>query len=155
VTVVLSIMREIVFALRFRGTAGPVPGHEQRRRARSEAPSQMLRTVLGPAGIDAAMEPVAGESAVLESEVERFGDGTFMEAGTIRYGRSGKVTFETIGLGTVRLAPRDGWVIGGVTWKITGGDGVFADAQGLITSNFTVSAGGEVVDDHVVRLYLP
>ena len=39
-------------------------------------------------------------------------------------------------------------------WTITGGDGVFAGAQGLITSNFTVSVDGDVVDNHVARLYL-
>jgi hypothetical protein len=39
-------------------------------------------------------------------------------------------------------------------WTVTGGDGLFAGAQGLITSNFAVSAGGEVVDHHVARLYL-
>jgi hypothetical protein len=42
-----------------------------------------------------------------------------------------------------------------VTWTITGGDGRFAGARGVITSNFTVSAEGEVVDHHVSRLYLP
>ncbi|MBI3826944.1 MAG: hypothetical protein HY294_13175 [Candidatus Rokubacteria bacterium] len=148
-------MREIVFALRFTGTAGPVPGDDRRRRARTAAPSQMLRTVLGAAGIDATMQPVTGDSAVLESRVERFGDGTFVEDGTITYGRAGTVTFVTLGRGSVGPAPREGWVVGGVTWRITGGTGALAGAQGLITSNFTVSAAGEVVDDHVTRLYLP
>ena len=40
-------------------------------------------------------------------------------------------------------------------WTITGGTGRLAGARGLITSNFTVSGEGEVVDDHFVRLYLP
>jgi hypothetical protein len=40
-------------------------------------------------------------------------------------------------------------------WRITGGDGRFAGAQGLITSNFTVTSDGRVTDDHVIRLYLP
>jgi len=35
------------------------------------------------------------------------------------------------------------------------GDGAFAGVRGLITSNFTVSADGEVVDNHFARLYLP
>jgi hypothetical protein len=42
-----------------------------------------------------------------------------------------------------------------VVWTVTGGDGAFAGARGLITSNFTVGADGDVVDDHVVRVYLP
>ena len=44
---------------------------------------------------------------------------------------------------------------GVVMWRITGGDGRFAGAQGLITSNFTVTPDGQVTDDHFTRLYLP
>jgi len=148
-------MREIVFALEFRGTAGAVPGSESRRQARSVAGSQALSTVLGGEGIAARVEPVAGESAVLESRVERFGDGSFVEDGTITYGPAGAVTFETLGRGWVGPAPTPGWVVGGVVWTITRGDGAFAGARGVITSNFTVSTDGMVVDNHVTRLYLP
>ena len=148
-------MREIVFALEFRGRAGPVPGSDSKRQARSTAPSQALSTVLTGEGVSAAVERLAGESAVLDSRVERFGDGTFVEDGTITYGTAGRVQFETLGRGRVGPAPVPGWVVGGVTWGITGGDGRFAGARGLITSNFTVSADGEVIDHHVTRLYLP
>jgi hypothetical protein len=148
-------MREVVFALEFRGRAGPVPGVERRRQARSTAPSQRLSTVLGPEGVGAAGEVLAGESAVLESRVERFDDGSFVEDGTITYGSAGRVVFETLGRGWVGPAPAAGSVVGGVVWTITAGDGAFAGARGLITSNFTVSAEGEVIDHHVTRLYLP
>lgn len=40
--------------------------------------------------------------AVLESRVERFGDGSFVESGTIVYGTAGSIGFETIGRGWVR-----------------------------------------------------
>ena len=148
-------MRELVFALEFRGRAGPVPGSESKRQARSTAPSQVLSTVLGREGVRARVEAMGGESAVLESRVERFGDGSFVEDGTIAYGAAGTVTFETIGRGWVAPAPLPGWVVGGVLWTITAGDGAFAGARGLITSNFTVSADGEVIDNHFARLYLP
>jgi len=148
-------MREVVFALEFRGRAGSVAGSESKRQARSTAPSQTLSTVLAADGVRARVEPVAGESAVLESRVERFGDGTFVEDGTITYGSAGRIVFETIGRGWVGPSPVAGWVVGGVVWTITGGDGRFAAARGLITSNFTVSAAGEVIDYHVTRLHLP
>lgn len=148
-------MREVVFALEFRGRAGPVAGSESKRQARSTAPSQTLSTVLAGDGVRARVDAVTGESAVLESRVERFGDGTFVEDGTITYGSAGHIVFETIGRGWVGPSPVAGWVVGGVVWTITGGDGRFAGARGLITSNFTVSAAGEVIDDHVTRLYLP
>ncbi len=148
-------MRELVFALEFRGNARPVSGVEGQRRARSMAPSQTLATVLGPGGVIARLDAVAGEGAVLESRVERFGDGTFVEDGTITYGSAGTITFETIERGWVGPAPLAGWVVGGVVWAVTEGQGAFAGARGLITSNFTVNAGGEVVDDQIARLYLP
>jgi hypothetical protein len=148
-------MREVVFALRFTGTAGPVPGSPGRRQARSTAPSQTLTTVLDGAGVHARTEPVPGEHAVLQSRVERFDDGSFVEDGTITYGSAGAVTFETLGRGWVGAAPRAGWVVGGAVWTVSGGGGVFAGARGLITSNFTVSADGAVIDHHLARLYLP
>ena len=75
-----------------------------------------------PDGVRARLEAAGGDTAVLESRVERFGDGTFVEDGTITYGRAGAVTFETIGRGWVAPAPVTGWVHGGVMWTITGGD---------------------------------
>lgn len=148
-------MRELVFALQFKGRGGPVPGDPARRQARTIAPSQLLRAVLGPDGVHASVEPVAGESAVLESRVERFPDGTFVEDGTITYGTAGSVSFHTVGRGHVGPAAAGHGSHGVVMWRITGGAGRFAGAQGLITSNFTVTPDGEVTDDHVTRLYLP
>jgi hypothetical protein len=148
-------VRELVFALEFRGRGGPVPGSATERRARTTAPSQLWRAILGPEGVRAAVELVAGGAAVLESRVERAPDGTFVEDGTITYGGAGSVRFDTIGRGHVGPAPDGHGSHGVVMWRITGGDGRFAGAQGLITSNFTVTPDGRVTDDHVVRLYLP
>jgi len=148
-------VREVVFALEFRGRGGPVPGSTTKRQARTTAPSQAWRAVVGPGGVSAAVEPVAGEAAVLESRVERAPDGTFVEDGTITYGTAGSVTFDTVGRGHVGPAPDGRGSHGVVMWRITGGDGRFAGARGLITSNFTVTPDGLVTDDHVTRLYLP
>jgi hypothetical protein len=148
-------VRELVFALEFRGRGGPVPGSTTKRQARTIAPSQAWRAVLGPGGVTAAVEPVVGEAAVLESRVERDPDGTFVEDGTITYGAAGSVTFDTVGRGHVGPAPDGRGSHGVVMWRITGGEGRFAGARGLITSNFTVTPDGLVTDDHVTRLYLP
>jgi len=148
-------VRELVFALEFRGRGGPVPGSTTKRQARTTAPSQTWRAVLGPDGVSAAVELVAGESAVLESRVERSPDGSFVEDGTITYGRAGSISFDTVGRGHVGPAPGGSGSHGVVMWRITGGDGRFAGAQGLITSNFTVTPDGQVTDDHFTRLYLP
>jgi len=148
-------MRELVFALEFRGRGAPVPGSPSKRQARTTAPSQGLRAVLGPDGVRATAETLAGESAVLESRVERFPDGTFVEDGTITYGTAGSITFDTVGRGHVGPAADGRGSHGVVMWRVIGGAGRFAGAQGLITSNFTVTPDGQVTDDHFTRLYLP
>jgi hypothetical protein len=148
-------MREVVFVLEFRGKAGPIPGSESKRQARSTAHSQLFETVLGADGVETRIGQVAGDVAVLESQVERSGDGTFIEDGTITYGRAGAVTFVTVGRGWVGPSADQGWVHGTVMWSVTGGTGKFDGARGLITSNFVVSADGDVIDDHLARLYLP
>jgi len=78
-----------------------------------------------------------------------------VEEGTITYGRLGRVSFSTVGKGTVGPSPVEGWVHGAVMWAVTGGAGSLAGARGLITSNFVASAQGEVVDNQVARLYVP
>jgi len=148
-------LREVVFALEFRGRGEPVPGSTNHRRARSTAPSQTLSTRLTADGVYARVDAVTGETAVLESRIERFADGSFVEDGSITYGAAGRIVFETIGRGWVAPGPRTGWALGGVLWTVTGGEGIFAGARGLITSNFTVSADGEVVDNHFARLFVP
>ena len=45
--------------------------------------------------------------------------------------------------------------MGAISWRITAGEGEFVGAAGYITSNFTVAADGEVVDNHYVRMFLP
>ena len=148
-------MVELVFALEFRGHAGPVAGSTTLRQARTTASSQSLTTVLAADGVHSRVEAVGGEAATLESRVERFDDGTFVEDGTITYGSAGTITFDTIGRGWVVSAPDGRGVLGGVVWRIREGTGRFAGAQGVITSNFTVTPAGEVTDNHFVRSYLP
>jgi hypothetical protein len=148
-------VKELAFALTFTGHAAPVVGSDRLRQARTEAGSQASWTVLGAEGVESRIDRVGGDDAVLESRVERFSDGSFVEDGTIRYGNAGRISFSTVGRGTVGPSPVAGTQHGAVIWAITGGDGRFAAARGLITSNFTVHADGRVVDHHWVQLYLP
>ncbi len=148
-------MRAVVFELRFHGRGADVPGEPGRRRAATRAGSQLFRARLGPGGIDAAVEPAGPETATLEAEVRLTGERTFVESGRIRYGEAGAITFRTVGEGVRGPSPVAGLVHGAVVWEVTGGDGAFAGARGLITSNFTVDAGGEVIDDHLAHLFLP
>ncbi|MGH7279240.1 MAG: hypothetical protein ACREJG_11210, partial [Candidatus Rokuibacteriota bacterium] len=137
-------MREIVFALEFKGSAAPVPGSTNRLRATTSARSQALRSVMKADGIQAAVEPAGGDVASFESEVEIMTEGAFSESGSIGYGSAGKITFKTVGRGVLGPSPTAGTQRGAVIWEVTGGDGRFSGAQGLITSNFTVGEQGEV-----------
>ena len=148
-------MRELVFALEFRGSAGPVSGGEGRRRARTSATSQVLRTRLGSGDVQATVEPAGEGIAVLESEVLATGEGTFVESGTISYGDAGRVAFRTVGQGATGASAIAGLRHGAVIWEVMRGEGRLAGAQGLITSNFTVGPDGQVIDNHFVRLFLP
>jgi hypothetical protein len=95
-----------------------------------------------------------GETVAFESRVVLRGE-TFTETGTIEYSGYGKLSFETVGVGHLDPSPVAGLQWGTVMWRITGGEAAFSDAEGYITSNFTVSADGEVVDNHYVRMFLP
>ena len=145
-------MKELVFALEFSGTAAPVPGSTNRLQAKTTATSQTLRSVLKPDGVQAGIERGGGDAATFESDVEIVEEGAFLEAGSITYGAAGKVTFKTVGRGMLGPSPLPGVQRGAVIWEVTGGEGRFRGAQGLITSNFTVGEGGEVTDNHFVRL---
>jgi len=148
-------MKELVFALEFRGNAAPVPGSDKKLQAKTSTTSQTFRSVLKADGIQASVESTAGGAASFVSEVELVGEGMFIESGSIRYGDAGKVSFKTVGRGTLGPSPVAGLQRGAVMWEVTGGEGRLAGAQGFITSNFTVGAQGEVVDDQFARLFVP
>src|SRR6266478_8879783 len=148
-------MKELVFALEFRGGAAPVPGSDKKLQAKTSATSQTLRSVLKADGILASVESAGGGSASFESEVEIVGEGAFVESGSIRYGDAGRVSFRTLGRGILGASPQAGLQRGAVLWEVTGGEGALAGAQGIITSNFTVGPQGYVVDNHFARLFVP
>lgn len=89
-----------------------------------------------------------------ESDVVLTG-GTFQESGSIRYGNRGQIKFETVGEGHIGPSPVPDIMSGAVIWTVAEGDGEFRGAKGYITSNFTVSGQGDVVDNHYARIYLP
>lgn len=147
-------MRQLTFALQFKGTAEPVPGKDNRLRARTTATGQVLRATLGAKGIESRVEATGGAAASFESEVEIVGDGAFLESGTIAYGDAGRVTFKTVGRGVLGPSGITDLQRGAVIWEVTGGEGAFAGTTGLITSNFTVGAKGEVVDNQFATLFV-
>jgi len=66
-----------------------------------------------------------------------------------------RLFFRTVGQGSLGPSATPGLKQGAVTWKIDHGEGQLAGASGLITSNFCVSATGEVTDHHCGVLWVP
>src|SRR5215813_13120956 len=123
-------MKELVFSLEFKGRAEAVPGAENQLHARTSASGQTLTAVLKRDGVQVSIE-----------------------TGKIRYGAAGTIAFKTVLRGIIGPSPQPGVQRGSVMWEVTSGEGKFQGAKGLITSNFTVGANGEVTDDQFVRLY--
>lgn len=129
-------MREIVFSMELKGKAEPLVGKENAFKA----------LLIGT--------DFWGERVTFESQVILHGD-TFNETGYINYQRHGKLKFETVGVGHLGPSPVPGLQWGSVIWSISQGEGELADAKGYITSNFTLSAEGDVVDNQCIRIFTP
>ena len=77
-------MRQLFFALQFRGSVSPLPSGNLQ--ARTTARGQTWRTALEAGGVTGSVDDVGGTAWSFESEVQITGDGTFKEWGTITYG---------------------------------------------------------------------
>jgi hypothetical protein len=98
---------------------------------------------------------VAGEEATFDSEVTFTGETSFQEVGTIGFGAGHRLRFSTVGSGYLGPGADPGRKQGAVAWRVEGGEGQFAGASGLITSNFFVDEQLGVVDHHFGVLLLP
>ncbi len=140
-------MRQVLYAMQFKGTGGPAEEPNVLNAATSSPSSQVTSTV-GGSGVSTRIEPASGERAQFTSEVRLTGGTSFTETGTITFGNGNSLTFSTIGEGYLAPSPEDGLNHGSVMWRIESGQGQFEGASGIITSNFTFSAQGEVADNH-------
>ena len=129
-------MRELVFAMELHGRVTPVEGREGTMSGQTVGRGPM------------------GETVRFTSQVVRRGE-TATETGRIEYLGRGAVEFDTVEALHSSPGPLPNTRWGAVIWRITAGEGGFAGASGYITSNFLVSAGGDVVDNHYVRMVLP
>jgi hypothetical protein len=140
-------MRQIMYVMQFRGQAMPVSTGVLK--ATTTASSCRITTVAGTDGVSGTLEKVAGDTAAFESQVTFTGESSFHEEGTISFGPNGqRLRFSTVGQGHLGPSPDPALRHGTVMWQVEGGDGQFAGARGLITSNFFVGEAGEVTDNH-------
>jgi hypothetical protein len=148
-------MRQLVYALRFTGRATPTGPDGGILAVMATAPSWTLTAIVGPAGLAGALQPAAGGEAALEAEVTLTGATSFQAVGTIAFGDGHRLRFSTVGSGYLGPGPDPARRHGGVVWRVEGGEGQFAGARGLITSNVVVGEDLAVVDHHLGVLFLP
>jgi hypothetical protein len=142
-------MRQIMYAMQFKGQATPVSGSSNVLKAQTTAASCTFTTVVGPEGLSGTLQEKEGGKATFESEVTFTGESTFKESGTIIFGQGGhQLRFSTVGQGYLGPSADPKLKQGSVMWRIDSGQGQFEGASGLITSNFTVGDSGEVTDNH-------
>jgi hypothetical protein len=139
-------MPQIIFNLQFRGTAAP--GNDTGvMKATTSATSCTMETVVGEDGVKGSFAPAEGGLAYFESEVRISAPDTFTESGVITFGDGDhSLRFSTVGHGHLGPSSDPKHMHGAVAWKVEGGEGQFAGASGLITSNFILSDSGDVVD---------
>lgn len=148
-------MHEVIYALRFSGQAEPVGGVGNVLKAATSAPSSTLTSNVGADGLTGTLTPVPGQDASFESEVTFTGETSFQEVGTITFGDGNALHFSTIGSGILAPSADPARKHGTVMWRVDQGEGQFAGASGLITSNFFVDTQLGVVDHHFGVLLLP
>jgi hypothetical protein len=104
-----------------------------------------------------ALEGDAPERAAFDSTVTMTGETAFLEAGRMTFdSEEDLILFGTAGEGFLGPSPDPGMLQGSVIWRVNLGEGRFAGAEGLITSNFMFGAEtGEVVEKQVISLFLP
>ncbi|MGO9266500.1 MAG: hypothetical protein ACLQBA_16730 [Candidatus Binataceae bacterium] len=147
-------MKQIIYAMQFAGHAAPAANSTTVLRAKTRATSCILTTSVGPAGLSGTLQPATGADAFFESEVMITGETSFVESGSIRFGDTdNELRFSTVGEGYLGGSADPKLKHGSVMWRVDGGKGQFAEATGLITSNFTIGEGGEVVDNHFGMIF--
>ena len=138
-------MKPITFSLQFRGQ---VARSEGGLRKQARAPGCALVTSLTAEGPDGHFVWAPGDDeALLDSTLAFQDERRFDELGTIVFALGNSLRIR----GSGRLAPsadpdlRQGTVV----WTIEGGEGHFDAATGLITSNFLLSATGDLTENQL------
>ncbi len=140
-------MKEIFFALQLRGQSAVSAEDPKLIRSTTIGVSSNIITSIDPDGVAGRVQASAGEGAACETEVVMTGEHTFTEKGVLTFGNAGhSLRFSSVGEGYIGPSPVPGVLQGAVMWRVDEGTGQFEGAQGLITSNYTVTSKGEVVD---------
>jgi hypothetical protein len=147
-------MPYLTYAMQFTGHAVPASPDGTVLKAATTARSSSLTSTVGPDGLAGTLQPAPGGEAAFASEVTFTGETSFQEVGTIAFGIGHSLRFSTVGSGYLGSSPDPALKHGTVMWHVDGGEGQFAGATGLITSNFFVGEDLAVTDHHFGIIFL-
>ena len=148
-------MRQITYAMRFVGQVKPDRPDDRVFRAATEAPSTTITSIVGADGVASSWQPTGGGAATFLSEVTMTGEDTFHERGTIAFGDGNTLRFSNIGEGYSIPGVEPGSIQCVGMWQVDGGEGQFAGARGLITSNSLVDADDTLIDHQCGVIFVP
>ncbi len=140
-------MKQLTYAMQFKGSAAPTDA----------ANPGVLGVKANGKSVGSALAGslVEAGKADFDSTVRMMEEGSFDEDGTISFGNGNSLRFSTLDKGHVAPSPEPGVTAGAIIWKIDGGEGQFAGASGLITSNFFFNEAGEVTDNQFGVIFAP
>ena len=150
-------MRRILYTMHFVGRTSHSSDSSKVLRTSGSATSCVVTTVVSPAGIQTDVRASQGDLAFFESELRITGVDEFQENGEITFGDDSEhvLKFSTQGQGHIAPHIEPGVVAGSASWKVDGGRGQFASAQGLISSTFTITNAGERSDFQCGLIFVP
>lgn len=150
-------MRRILYTMHFVSRASHSSDSSQVLRTSGSATSCVVTTVVSPAGVQTDLRASQGDLAFFESELRLTGVDEFEENGEITFGDESAhvLKFSTQGPGHIALHIEPGVVAGSASWRVDGGRGQFASAQGFISSTFTITDSGERSDFQCGLIFVP
>ncbi len=146
-------MKQVQYVLQFKGKGGPKKGAKNVIAAKTAATDGTITTSIGAKSVDAKIKAGRGKAS-FKSEIWPKADGTFTESGTITFAGAGSISFSTRGVGAMGPSKNSDLMHGAICWQVDKGTGIFKGASGIITSNFTFSKKGEVVDNQWGVIFL-
>ena len=105
-------------------------------------------TAVAPGVLDAALASI-GEPVTADVQLTFADEQSFRLTGEIRFDDEATLRFRTLHGGRLDPSPEPDVRHGTAVLEICGGSGRFDGASGRITSNFVVTADGEITDHHL------
>src|SRR5215218_7640947 len=134
-------MRQLVYALRFRGDAESVGVDGNVLATAATATGCVIRSRINADGLTGVVRTEPGDEAICASELVMINASTFVQAGTVAFGGD-RLRFSTIGHGHFLSGPDAGQRHGAAMWRVEGGTGQFAGAWGTIAVSFELGGAG-------------